>query len=347
MYRNLFMLFLLSFTSFTLFSMEKGKGSPRKSKHIGMKSSIPQNTKRQSDTFEPELFEDFGAQQPVHEYMQLEVINQDGMLGGSASCGYHALKNGLIIARLLSAEEEHKHEIQALLTLKAPVSELFGDKTSVWRAYIIEARAKQLASWYIRDVLLKSIKGARVAEQGTYDLNLAPTKVSFEPFAAGSQENEIERRALQGILSSVSQRIAATQGVRQGDLLRYDISLEAVTRIAQEWFIKTIKEDDNKTAYQALHNIARIMSYFPHFAQLSFSIQDDNIILSGRQETIYRHTYSGGKGKVRGGGIGGFGQWLETEEIKALYALEKERNSELVQELFNSAHVSFKEDSLY
>ena len=324
----------------------KGKGSRRKSKqeHVETESNVPQGAKRQSGSFkQEELFEDFGAQLPVDEYMQLEVINQDEVLGGSASCGYHALKNGLIIARLLSIEEVRKKDIQALLTSRAPVEQLFGNKTNIWRAHVIEERAKQLAAWYIRDVLLKSIKGARVAEQGVYDLNLEQAKVSFEPFAAGSQDNEAERLALQGILSTISHHIAASAGTRQGNFLTYDISLEQVARICREYFIKNIKEDNNKAAYQVLQDVSKIISYFPHFAQLSFWLQDDNTIMSPHQETIHRHTYAGGKGKVKGGGIGGFGQWLEVEEIKALYALEKGRNGELVQDIFDNVRLPFKE----
>ncbi len=162
--------------------------------------------------------------QEFHEYLlkqqgnrfKLRVKNQfDADGGGSASCGYHALKNSLFIAAALQSPLQAQ-ELLANLISPAPISRLFAKETDSWRAAVIEKRSIS----YLRDVfynaLLLCLRGVKKIERqesrpkGDYNYHLKFNQgwLGFEPFSAEDEHKNDERDAFQSVLINVASTMA-------------------------------------------------------------------------------------------------------------------------------------------
>jgi ATP-dependent 26S proteasome regulatory subunit len=311
------------------FAGRKNKKKQQEPEPIEIKSNVPFQDS-------PDVEEDtpFEEQAPIEEMRQEKVRDQFAVLEGGNTCGYHALKNGLVAARWLLAEGEHKQKLQALFTDAQCIDSLCAASDSTWRSFIIKRRAHALAASFLRDMLLKQIKGAKVGPQGTYELNLEANKVSFEPFLQNTEDKEAERAALQDILVSVAQQLVQSKPQGQGTKLFYTFTKAEIIHALQAFIAKALQHD-TRPLQELASNHLKIEQYFPTLADITFCVEDDDTVLSERQEQLSVRSYNPLLGKTAySKGIPG--EWLETEEIKALYAFEKGRTSELLHDLFDN-----------
>ncbi|MHB9148453.1 MAG: hypothetical protein ACYC2U_08885, partial [Candidatus Amoebophilus sp.] len=82
---------------------------------------------RQNNSYK--IIERSGDQKVV----QFSVLQQSSDAGGSFSCGYHALKNGIEIAQAILADNGQKDAHLQNLISKDYVLNKFGNKTTPWK----------------------------------------------------------------------------------------------------------------------------------------------------------------------------------------------------------------------
>lgn len=252
------------------------------------------------------LFGDFDYNPQV---FQLEVKNQfdcDG--GGSASCGYHALKNGLFIALGLQ-NGKSSSDIKKDLNLIDPIKKLFGGLDSRWREFIIELRRKKLAAHYIEDQILRNIKKANCVNtnQGIgyfRKLNLSSEYINI-------LQNDDEKNLLCNSLIDIANEL-----VKKGKDNKYLIDFEEILKEIHAQFSKKRElatEDFYFKLYDNLSSKELIAKHLNSF-NLDFSISKNNQIITNNKKAL---------GKIESFS----GEWLLSSEIEQLVKFEKNNNS--------------------
>ena len=343
--RKLFIFLFLSFLGgSSLFSMKPKERNRQNSKRESteIRGNSPQ-TYKQDNTSHPvfsHLINELGDQKFTHNYIQLKVSNQFNSLDGGTLCGYHALKNGFLIARLYLDESQQKTEIEKLLVSQEIINTLFKDASSAWRSHIIKQRAANLAMLFIRDALLKQIKGAKLGLQGTYELNLEPLKVTLEQLNGNSADKEVERSRLQDMLSSVAQRLAQASSSYQNSIGTYNLTKDVIIQAFKEQLTKNSRAD-NKILHEILNHNEKIEQYFPSLASLSFSIIGDSIVNIPSKGNAYQKGYGPGQSKNQMMTNQTPGEWLESQEILSLAELEKSHNFVSFQDACDASEIPF------
>jgi len=126
--------------------INKKTGSKKNIKKIKSKKLAPKKVTKKVISYAKPILPKI----PVHPYSkQLTVLPQTDINGGMASCGYQALKNGIVIAQELTYKSGNLHERlndPALIALLFEPLTINGDTTpGYWREIIINHRMTQQA----------------------------------------------------------------------------------------------------------------------------------------------------------------------------------------------------------
>lgn len=270
--------------------------------------------------------------------------------GGSASCGYHALKNGIVIARLLTCAPGQRLAIMQELTSSELVQKLFGSASSQWRQQVILDRKRKLFLNFIKDVLLLSVKGCQVRNQRldnaqyySYTLRTnqsAVYPVFVQPDQANgiheSIDNDDERKVLCGRAPQVANELLAhlALSVDQQDPLVIDGNT-----IRNTYKAILLRRDPQ---FHALATDAKINQYLPNLAQVRIIIGNDII-----EEEQTRQSMSGLRSylanpSAHDGGV--LGDWLTSDEMVPLITFEQHAST-LLANLGNITIIKLGDDN--
>ena len=270
---------------------------------------------------------------------QFKVLNQFGA-GGGASCGYHALKNGILIARYFDGLEGSKENLDARLNDEELVSELFGENGK-WRNLVRTKRNKYVLQYLIGEQL----KGAILKPKDYDELR--------NQFDDPQLREEMDIKIIRNIV------IRDAYSSKMSDIARKwsdEIVEKNITIKPEKILIKTIEDEKNfslpyleKGYYMSKEGglladrnevIAYLkkpgtLKYFIDIKKLkdiSFSMEN----LSDAYDEYNVHANEVGFARQFPGG-----DWLNDDEIKTLYKLENEFGGMLYK---SSAHFAVIQD---
>lgn len=258
-------------------------------------------------------------------------FNPDGT--GEEDSGYHALKNALLLCKLIVATQSERHSVYSQLTDNTLIKKLFGEKTSLWKAHIIEKRKQQFAIDFVKDTLLTALAGTSIvtkAPKHTTKLKLSCTDqwVSLETL-----DNKQDRAVLISFLPMLAyQLVTATQTIKD-KYCHYQFTFEVIASTLKQLIEKRLvhnPEHIDAISYKNLLDIQHLKSFFPLLQTISFIIEDDNLIISEENDITYKRSYVH-RGTSLKEKLEIPGTWLTHEELETLVELECGRTEDPYQ----------------
>ena len=167
--------------------------------------------------------------------MQIKVVPQgaQGLTGLAAtlqgsSCGYHAMKNGILFSQALLESSEKAHYLASLQSLDY-THFLFGGPQAPWRQFIMQQRFRTVARKIYREQIEKSLKQCSLEDRQLlsrciHDLEVVDPVVSPAGFTY-SADNAI-------VYSQLTQRMEKM--MRQGS--KHSIALKRLVEKLADYF---------------------------------------------------------------------------------------------------------------
>ncbi|CDK30968.1 AAA family ATPase [Candidatus Babela massiliensis] len=250
---------------------------------------------------------------------QYKVIQQED----GSSCGYHALYNGITIAKSLK-----NPSFKAFLDTNIGRSNFFGSSDSKWMKHIILSRIRLLARYYIIDTLFKSLKNIEVISQPqehSYKLNLSNNWIKLKPLDRGLNDLESPRRDLCNLIVDVSNDLANRLIDLKEEKSLYKIKIEDMIEAFKAQYLAKKYKKINKL-------ISRAIEHFIDLPNLYFEIVGDLLIKNNDKNEFYVVDWSNTSKRdftkldeshqnltsLQNG------HWLSSQEIESLIELEKE-----------------------
>lgn len=210
---------------------------------------------------------------------QFRVASQDYTSegGGSLSCGYHALKNGLIIGRAINSNWQNERLSQALKD-RDIVKELYGDLGSLWRSIVLEDAIKNLAKVVIINYIKSKLSGIRIIE-GIEDFNQERKKFGDNIFEFSAFRN-IQFGGF--VLGDLDEKLSLDIWKRIHEYLRGKFGDLLVKKFLKKhngvYEFKISKIDIlNKISSSLNIEQTELEKYFVDLEDLSFEIKDNQI----------------------------------------------------------------------
>lgn len=250
--------------------------------------------------------------------IQFKVAKQEGL-----TCGYHALKNGLIIANWLKkGNPTFKNLILENLLKNDVINSLLKYESSTWRTEITKAKKAEVIRQYIFNSLILSIIGNnqfnnKPQGQFVHALKLNRGWVRFEPFGFWDRYingyNDSEREELFNILPTITNRI-------KEQIIRligtsFSIKSESILNLITEEFDKKAKLQPNNNYYQNLRETRNIRYYIPNIDSLEFKVTENAIFINSNPQQKQFLTNNSKEENI-----------LQDEEVKHLIKFEKINN---------------------
>ena len=302
----------------------------------------------------------------ISRLIRIPVKSQlDSNGGGSASCGYHALKNGLIIEQsLIIGNGELNDQVLQKLTDTNIIEKLFSFNNSLWRSIVIKYRALQLAQYYIYDQLLKNIKEAQVKDisyKNGYSLKLENNKIAFGSpanflFSLFRKSNDYkEQKAFANILVDAAKYLAfttSTYGYEEDKhTYTYNLNVQTIFDALSTVLNKKVQRQSPEI-YQALNNFDVFCTYFPNLVdkQILFDVVNDNTVqayeIGSSQESFKEYFYDWQEHKSCSKVTSNIGEWISGEEIDEIIKHERRYPSSLLKFEHSQSGINLP-DNLY
>lgn len=263
---------------------------------------------------------------------QMQVARQQ--TGGS--CGYHALRNGLLIA------ESFKNPSSKQLLTNESLVEEFETSESNWYKSIIRYRSQKLAAYYIKDSILKKVKGRSLKDDSTsnrcYALNLENKYIELKELKDLTYPDE--RHFFCNLLIEVASKLSieAIQSLTQE--VKYEITRQRIIEIFQE----EIKKHEPRYNQSSLSK--KIKYFFSKLKVISFSIVNDSIIKNSKEEIIYQWDYRNNNMRESSSTVTNAGEWLSSQEINRLVQEECNKNNSYLNKNLNKVRIFVLDDQL-
>lgn len=256
---------------------------------------------------------------------QIEVARQKS--GGS--CGYHALRNGLLIA-----ESFINPSSRQMLTNESLVEE-FENAESDWYKSTINYRAQKLAAYYIKDCILKKVKGRTFKDNNTsnrsYALNLENKYIELKELKDLTYPDE--RHFFCNLLIEVANRLSKEANLALNKEIKYEITRQRIIEIIKEEIKK------NEPSYNQFNLSEKIKYFFPKLRSIVFSITNDNIISNSKDEVIYQRNYRSNNTRKSSSTVTNSGEWLSSEDIARLVRQEYSKSNSFLKRNINKVRV--------
>jgi len=230
---------------------------------------------------------ELNAAQHFDNCFKLNVLSQnhrDG--GGRLSCGYHALKNGLIITQAIQALPHERSAILRKLNAASFITDRFGSINAHWRKAVVLERKKTLMRDFIHDILLSTINGVKTSRMSRSANNTNVKKyyfkneyVTFAAYPQGSIATIEERNLLLGLLIEVAKETISNVPLQVEETEPITITGNAIKTALQEILRKKAIQN---ARYAQLNTDAKILLYFPEILSLEAIMTD----------TLFQETYT-------------------------------------------------------
>ncbi len=258
-------------------------------------------------------------QESQSKISQYKVLQQEDV----SSCGYHALYNGIMIAKSLK-----NTSFKAFLDTDIARSHFFGSSDSKWMKYIILSRIRLLARYYITDTLFKSLKNIQIISQPrehNYKLNLSNNWIKLEPLDRGLNDLENPRKDLCNLIVDVSNDLANRLIDLKEEKALYNIKIEDIIEAFKAQYLAKKYKKVNKL-------ISRAIERFIDLPNLDFEIVGDSLVKNNDKNEFYVVDWSNtskqdfAKLDESHHNLTSLqnGHWLSSKEIESLIELEKE-----------------------
>lgn len=276
--------------------------------------------------------------------IQLKVvlqISQNG--GGSATCGYQALLNGFIIARLILSSYTQRALILHELMDKNLRMNLFGNENSLWRSAIINSRKGNILKKFFFNFLLMSLYDSECAKKRIVNKKIEDHEhrslcryidhgeceyIYFNKLENIKDENERNFFMDNGTLNLLSSNIVKYLQQRNGNkiIMNSDLMSGIImsTLKNNEKFSKVFHELDN------VEKKNKIIKYLPGLKN-SFEFSDEVVkdLTTGTSMLPYEWSRM-----LSGKQFSSPGEWLFGEEIFNIIEIEKTKGN-----IFKSIYV--------
>ncbi len=283
----------------------------------------------------------YSASQATHVPLFVKVkshFDEDEI--GEGNSGYHALKNALILCKLIVSEPLERESVCSQLTDSTLVKKLFGEKTAPWKAYIVEQRRQQFAQDFVRDTLLTALAGASVVTKSSASNKKVKLSCTDRWISLESIDNEQDRKAFIALLPTLAHQLVTTGPVKTKALLfkekysqdnyhQYHFTFDDIAATLNkliEQKLNHASEYSDVSSYKSLCDVQHLKNLLPTLQLISFIVKDDNRIISEHQSAYkrsYSHRIVNPKEKVEAPGT-----WLTQQEVEKLVQLERERTED-------------------
>ncbi|WP_171814734.1 AAA family ATPase [Candidatus Babela massiliensis] len=248
---------------------------------------------------------------------QYKVLQQED----ESSCGYHALYNGLTIAKSLKDPS-----FKDFLESNVDRNNLFGSLDSTWIKYIILQRIQLLAKYYITDYLFKNLKNIELisyASDNSYKLNLRNNWIKLIPLSHGLNDLEKARREFCNLIVNISNELANRLMHLEENSAIYNIKKEDIKDVLKSQYLSKKYNKVNK-------RLSNVEKYFIDLTDLSFEVIADGQIKNLDKDEFYIINWSSNVGKnfarfykeEQNCSLLQAGHWLSSQEIESLIQLE-------------------------
>lgn len=263
--------------------------------------------------------------------LQLNVLNQFWQnCGGGASCGYQALKNGIVIARLIHSDLAQRMQLLYELTSISLVQALFGKVGSDWRASVIKSRRRSIIVQVISNILHLRLLGCehitdpRVRGENIFALNYNKGSVTYLPFTPEeiALENfDQEREAYRSCIGTVAELLANNMPIEAQQATNISVTTQEIIAAFNDALEFKGRDDyryqepadlRRRALYNALRaNPDKIGQYFPEIADIQIIVNNNGIM-----EPSTRMAGSFAEGFLPG-------EWLTSDEVNPLITRER------------------------
>lgn len=274
----------------------------------------------------------------------LDVFSQKMKFGGGrASCGYHALKNAMIVYDTIQdLPQDRLNKLRQLQDTNIMQS-YFGSKESPWRKVVLQERWKKLLEDFIYDALLMSIVGEStqsiknlngIVPEGAYSLRLENNNVIFKDISTNGLTNN-QRQELLNALPIAARSIAQEVTVDRFPFTNFEIANAQIVNHLKNALLQLNPNSQNTND--------QLLRYIPKLQQISIRRATANIecIAASRSlslSTIVERLIAGPEGLSST-----VGDWLTQEEINLVKNLESQ-NSHSTFQASKNANLLFVND---
>lgn len=275
-------------------------------------SGISMNAQKQEQT------------QQIHEICQCKVLQQkDG-----SSCGYHALYNGLTIAKSLK-----NSSFKDFLESNIDRDHLFGSCNSQWVKLIIVKRIELLAKFYISDFLFKNLRNIEVLtakpEFDCYKLNLSSEWVALK--TENNLIDSLEIKAFCNMITNVSNILVKDLLIWKAQKVNLKITpLKFMLAFKQEYIRRNMPIDKFYLNFLKVFNLTNCLN-ISIYSDSKIEIKDKNI---GGNKFYYINwanflskDFVKLSNEDRDAAKFNQGYWLSSQEIEYLIKKEKKIDS--------------------
>lgn len=220
--------------------------------------------------------------------------------GGRASCGYHALKNGILIARAIL----NNSDVQKELTDSAIINSKFGNTAASWRNHVINFRATECAKSSLKQYL--------------------ETQLSKDTKILSAQELPI----ISNLITNISSVLANNNYSAADNIRNYKIAAETIYKTIEGVIFQRAKDEPSNTFYSSVTR-TKITQYFPKLGDLTFSIGDGAVLTCGKDVSNKKWNDNIAKRGPNDTEIPG--EWLSSAELKSIVEHERASKSGLFE----------------
>lgn len=222
--------------------------------------------------------------------IQLAVSSQFDQEGISpASCGYHALKNSVVVLSALENSTNNTPIDLSLLSNYELNQKLFGLSSGEYRSTIIKKRRHKALGLAIYNILLENIKGSQrivpddIFAENSYALHYNKGRIVFHPLSRSWTfryiDKEEERTKFKNILLDVAYESAYNAIHNSEEINSSDsVNINIENTVIYEAFLKVLSIKD-QAIYGSINTREKIEQYFPN-------IHDFTIYMNGNSLSV-------------------------------------------------------------